>query len=50
VNECYTRAEYRVSLYVFILENLKAKDNLGDLDIDGKIILNRILRKWVVRI
>lgn len=32
------RTEYRLSQHVFTLENLKAEDNLGDLDIDGIII------------
>jgi hypothetical protein len=31
----------------FWLENLKGRDHLEDLDVVGKIILERILRKWV---
>jgi hypothetical protein len=30
--------------------NLKERDHLGDPDVDGKIILRRIFRKWDVGI
>jgi hypothetical protein len=29
-------------------ENLKERGNWGDADVDGKIILRRIFRKWDV--
>jgi hypothetical protein len=34
----------------FWLENLKGRDHLEDLDIDEKIILERILGKWGGRV
>jgi hypothetical protein len=34
------RAEYSVSQHVFMLANHEAEDNLGNLGMDGKIILN----------
>jgi hypothetical protein len=31
--------------YKILAKNLKGKDYLGDIDVDGRIILKRILRK-----
>jgi len=33
-----------------LLENLKERDHLGDLDVDSKIILKWMLKEWNVTI
>jgi hypothetical protein len=37
------------NVQAFYLENLCEKYYLGDIDVDGKIILECILRKWDMR-
>jgi len=34
----------------FCWGNLRERDNLGDLGVDGRIILHWIFRKWDVRV
>jgi hypothetical protein len=42
---------YRGETYTgFWLGNLRERDRLGDPDVDGRIILRWIFRKWGVRV
>jgi hypothetical protein len=38
----------RRGVYKFLVGNLRVRDNLGDPGVDGRIILRRVFRKWVV--
>ena len=37
-----------MDLLGFLWENLRERDHLGDADVDGRIILRSIFRKWDV--
>jgi len=39
---------FSVAILYFWRGNLKERDHLGDLGVDGTIILRRIFRKWDV--
>ena len=36
----------RRGVYRVLVGNLRERDHLGDPDVDGRIILRRIFRKW----
>jgi hypothetical protein len=36
--------------YKILIRNLKERDRLGDVGVDGRIILQRILKKQVMRV
>ena len=40
------RIEDKRGAYIFWCGNVKERDNLGDLDTDGRIILKWIFKKW----
>jgi hypothetical protein len=37
-------------MYLKLSEKLKGRDNLGDLDVDGKMLLKWILEKCYVKV
>jgi len=39
----------RRGVYRVLVRNLRERDHLGDLDVDGRIILRWIFRQWEVR-
>jgi hypothetical protein len=48
--ECSAFFERGVAYTGFWWGNLRERDHLGDPDVDGKIILKWIFRKWDVRV